>query len=559
MAIIKQKITIYLIITTFLFLIRMLLFINQYGGIEFDSGWNLGVAKNLSLRGIYASYTNTIVEEEKGSFPSIHGRFSVQDERGFIYFPAAVSIGPGYILPEALVLKILGQGFWQYRLWPIITFTALILVFFYLVYTLGGFLPLIVFQIWLWCIPQLYVNYSFEAFSESISLLYLLISILLIYKSDPYKRNGRLIFLSGLFLGLSISTKMISAITIVAFLPIALWEVYQRKSNMLVLSVRWLSFLLGVVSPIILFNLYQYFSIVSMFDPEGFVAIRRDFELNFRNNGSGIQSIGQLDWSFTGKKISLWSEIGIRLIPVYWLLFVLSPFILWRFLQKEKRILIALLYLSSISILGWFVFIAPTGWVRYAWIGIPQTMILSMISISYLTKIAYKKLGTILCILILITSMIFLIRFDKINPNFFLGQKDIDSWRANRYENGIQGLPSITIFSLSDQKDLLSFLEKNILEHDRIYYLDGFISPEVSTIFDKVLFSIRRFENLKLGNPDGGKSFLVFGPYQQRIESLVSQDYLENNITKYCKQVLFSNSSYKLCILKDTATGLLND
>src|SRR3990170_7616752 len=101
----KQGI-IYIIAIVSLFLLRSIFFAANYGGIEHDSGWYLGVARNLAQRGIYASYTNTIIPEEQGDYPSIHGRFSVQDENGYSYFPAGVTVGPGYIIPEAILLKI---------------------------------------------------------------------------------------------------------------------------------------------------------------------------------------------------------------------------------------------------------------------------------------------------------------------------------------------------------------------------------------------------------------------------------------------------------------------
>jgi len=130
----KHFLKIYLGLTVILFLARMVLFAGEFGGIEHDSGWYLGVARNLAERGIYASYTNTTTSGGVGAFPSIHGRFSVQDKNGFSYFPAGVTAGPGYIIPEAMIIKVFGFGWWQARAWPIITLGLLLAALFIFVY-----------------------------------------------------------------------------------------------------------------------------------------------------------------------------------------------------------------------------------------------------------------------------------------------------------------------------------------------------------------------------------------------------------------------------------------
>ncbi len=128
---------IFIVVSVIVFLLRVLFFAAPYGSVEHDSGWIMGVAKNLALRGIYASYTNTITEEGAGDFPSIHHRFSVQDENGYSYFPAGASVGPGYILPEAGIIRVFGSGWWQYRAWPLICYTGLLLLLFSLLGGLG--------------------------------------------------------------------------------------------------------------------------------------------------------------------------------------------------------------------------------------------------------------------------------------------------------------------------------------------------------------------------------------------------------------------------------------
>jgi hypothetical protein len=66
----KISIIITLILTTYQ-LIRVIAFVNIYGGVEHDSGWALGVARSLAERGIYTSMVSTIVD------PAVPGDLNV--------------------------------------------------------------------------------------------------------------------------------------------------------------------------------------------------------------------------------------------------------------------------------------------------------------------------------------------------------------------------------------------------------------------------------------------------------------------------------------------------
>src|SRR3990167_7690110 len=144
---VKKVNYIFVLLMVLPFLLRSVFFATHIGGVEHDSGWYLGVARNLAQRGIYASYTNTVTEAMKGTYPSIHGRVSVQDDNGFVYFPAGVTVGPGYIIPEALILKLFGYGWWQFRAWPLLAFMGLLILTFLIIWQVGGLLALILFQL----------------------------------------------------------------------------------------------------------------------------------------------------------------------------------------------------------------------------------------------------------------------------------------------------------------------------------------------------------------------------------------------------------------------------
>lgn len=226
----NKKISFYILFSTFLFLLRVILFAGSYGGVEHDSGWYLGVAKNLAENGKYASYTNTVAQDGVGAFPSIHGRFSVQDKQGYVYFPAGVTAGPGYIIPEATILKIFGNGWWQYRAWPLLIFSLLILSLFVVIYLTGGFISLLIFQIWLWAVPQFYIAYAFEAYSETIAFFFLFLSFIFYYFFQK-RKSFSFVILSGLFLSFSVLTKDLFLVPACAYIPLLAYELKISKGK----------------------------------------------------------------------------------------------------------------------------------------------------------------------------------------------------------------------------------------------------------------------------------------------------------------------------------------
>jgi len=553
----RRNILIYILIIVFIFLGRILLFAGTFGGVEHDSGWYLGVARNLAQRGIYASYTNTITESSPGAHPSLHGRFSVQDKDGFSYFPAGVTVGPGYIIPQALLLKIFGFDFWQYRLWPLLAFTGLLFILFLLVYRLGGIISLIIFQLWLWIVPQLYTAYAYEAYSEHIALFYLLLSFIFYYFSVTKSKFTYLIF-AGLFFSFSVLTKNLFLLAGVSFALSPFYELIARKYKLKTILARWSIFVISFLCPLILFEAYRFISLTSRFGYSGWAAINKDIEIVFRSAGSGIDnfSFSTLNWNFVLQKAMIWTDIGIKENFVVWILFFITPLFILRFLNAKGRLLFFLLFLSSTVSFAWFIFVSPTGWARHIWQGLVIGMMLLSIciGISFKKFLIKKNVERLFFAFLLSIFVLSLIRYDMINPEAILSQKTIERWRMNRYVRGLEGLPSTPILSLSDQKELISFFRNKIKEKDKVYYLGWFIMAEASPLVDKVFYSLNRYFYLNQQNPDGGASYAIMGPYQQGPWSLEPPTYVPDKVSELCKTVVFKNPSYLVCVLK---TGLL--
>lgn len=543
---------IYIVVMVIFFMARIIFFAETFGGIEHDSGWYLGVAKNLAHRGIYASYTNTIKEQGKGAYSSIHGRFSVQDENGYSYFPAGVTVGPGYVVPQAILLKIFGNGWWQYRLWPLLTFIFLIYLLFYTIWKIGGKISLLFFVVWFWAVPQLTMQFAYEAYSEHIALLFLFLSFLLYYFS--IKKNGNLfIFLSGLFLSFSFLTKNLFFVSAAGFLVPLLWEIWRNKKNIRYLFFRWSLFGIAFVLPIGLFELYRYLYLTSHFGYEGWVAVNKDIQIQFKTAGSGITDINfsNLDWTFILKKINIWLDVGVEYSFLVWIILSLSPFILFKYSPKRFKILIALIYASLLFSFLWYVFISTTGWARHTWQGIVLGMAIVSMSIGLILKTSLRNLNkSFVLVLTLIIVILTSLNYQIFDVNFFLNRQDINKWMNNRNIRGLQGFPSNPILSLEDQKGLIDFFKKNINEKDKVYYAGWFINAEASPLVNKVFYTLDRYFTLGQINPDGGNSYLILGPYQQGPWSFEPPDYVRNKTQELCEKQIFSNSSYSLCLLQ---------
>jgi len=547
---ISKYVNLYIFIVAVLFSLRVVMFSFSLGGIEMDSGWHLGVARNLAQRGIYASYTNTVTEEGRGAFPSIHSRYSIQDENGYVYFPAAISAGPGYVVPQALLMKLLGYDWWQFRLWPLMTFFGLLLLLFYFVYKLGGIIALLFLHVWLWLFPQIYISTASESYGEHIALFYLLLSFLIFTIKINTKRTSRLImFFSGLTFSLAVLTKFLAVFAISGYLLIFFFDFYYfikgtlPKKNML----SWLYWCLGFITPILMFDIYRYLFVMRTFGEKGWQAVRSDINLRFQREGSGLSDF-RFQPEFIVKKLNIWGKVGFKYPLLIWLPVMFYPLInIFKSLKKDLYLAV-LIYAATISGFLWYIMISPTGWTRHAYISLFLGMILIFSALkSFLQLMKFKKYVFFPLLIILFA---FLLNTGLTYSKFQLDQSKIIVWEKMRYANGIQGLPTNSIFSIKEQKQLSAYFKENITKEDRIYYLDGFLYSEVSAINDKVFYPYKRYINIKGLNPAGGRSYLLLGPYQKGRLSLVNETYIKDKVEPVCFITVYEEPSYTLCELK---------
>lgn len=526
----KNVIAVFILISSLIFVSRFVVFVaTQDAGIEHDSGWYLSVVRNLAQKGIYASSINTIgVSDKRGDHPSIHKRFSVQDEQGHSYFPAGVTVGPGFIFPEALIVKIFGVGWVQYRIWPFICFFLLMLSLFYSAHSLGGIVGLVAFQIWLWFYPQVWINQSFEAFSEQVALLYLLGGLILISKK---KSPLWMTICGGLLIGLSVQTKNLFFLAV----PLVVISFFLVKKNVRLT----LFFLLSVAAPTALFELYRFFCLTFHFDINSYIAINKDIYLTLKSGGSGLSIFSRKEpVLFIINKLVVWRHVGTSL------LFIIIPLAFLKNTYKSFPPLFSYLCVSCFSILGWYVALSQTGWFRHALPAIVIGMLL--IPSLYFRTIEWhskKKSYPILTVLLGV-FFVFLFSFMS-NPlahgEYFLTR---ELFSADKYvsTNSLQGPFFVPVFSRKDQNAVSAFISKSIPKQKRLCYEGWFLVAELPAIMNRVIFPLPR---CKTGD------ILVLGPYQRGRYSLVGESaYAASMVKNACSGTIYQNSSYLLCTIR---------
>jgi hypothetical protein len=138
-----------------------------------------------------------------------------------------------------------------------------------------------------------------------------------------------------------------------------------------------------------------------------------------------------------------------------------------------------------------------------------------------------------------------------------LPDSTINLWAKIRMARGIglNGFPANDLLSLQDQQQVVNYVNNDIKQQDRVYYIAGFLNAEISALSGKVFYPLQRYINLKQINPQGSDSFVIIGPYQQGFWALTPTTYLASAKKALCRKVEFQNPSYTVCSLKRIAVN----
>lgn len=522
---VSRIVLIYIVITSFFYLSRFVMFAHtQNVGIEHDSGWYLGVSRILAEKGMYASYTNTIADSEQpGAHPSIHGRYSVQDKEGYSYFPAGVTVGPGFIIPQAIVYYFFGVGDWQNRAVALLSFALLVPLLYWTTFRLGGIFALLLFQLWTWSFPQLFLNWAFEAYSEHLALLYMLSGYALLVKTQSHMRY----LFSGILIGLSVLTKQIYLIGFFPVIIFLLWKYLHTKPERRLLLIYSLYFALGFVMPVLLFELYRFFVLFSRFGIQGYVAINKDLYLTMKCCGSGVVQFleNPFPLGFMWHKLFTWNNVGLH--PVFILL--ITPILAMKLLHKNTSALYFLLICFFILYFGWFVVLSSTGFFRHAW---PSIIVGFMVCSSLVTIVKHGART-------LLVALAFFLFFVSPHSIWKLNLSNDSVNAIYTYQNKSSTPLFINFFLLRDQKNLKSFLEHKYI-NKRICYDETLLVAEMPVYLNRVFFPIQRCVM---------DDILIIGPYQKQL-LIRDETYLPKLLRDRCAKTIFENNSYTLCLIK---------
>ncbi|NLX98667.1 MAG: hypothetical protein GXY83_21110 [Rhodopirellula sp.] len=534
---------------------RYAVFASRQGGIEHDSGWYFGTARNLAERGIYASSTNVALSNEPiGRGTGCHNRPTVQDDEGFTYFPAGVTVGPGFIVPEALVLRLFGVGWWQYRLLPLSAMFCLLALLSALAYVRGGYGAVLLLQLWLWALPPLTFNFAYEAYSEHLALLYSLLAVCAYGYAFAAERQRALWVVAGLLLGLAYLTKSLFLISSAAVVLHVGWSIVgssaTRKKACLGLALIAAGFLL----PVMAFEIYRFAVLVNRFGLHGYFANTADYMLVFLSGGSGLGSDLQNRLEVARVKLGILKTIGLKIAVLAWPLATGATVFAFRNPQAAKmslrsRVVGTVLEVCAVKVmlvLTWFTFLTPSIFTRHAW----DALILIILLISIALATALRGLlpwrrRSLLAGLVLLLAVGNLTGFDyastEVSPR--LQYERVLRWYEPFYRP-LQSLAFSPVFQRDAQQEVVNFLQREVRDEDRIYYLGRFLVAELPPLTGRVFFLMDRYEWDR--RTRDGRAFVILGPYQigDRPWRIPDEASIDRLLTRYEDKIVFQNECY---------------
>ncbi len=545
-------------ILTLLQVIRLVTFISVYGGLGHDSGWVLGTARTLAKTGKYATMVSTIVDPSPGGHLNVYGRYKAQDEAGRVYF-SPDSIGPGSVIPNAIIIKLLGPGFWQYRTGPLLFFIIAFLLAAFLLYRVGGLLPVIITYLFLFFYPHLIIYLGYEALGEIYGLAYMLLAFVLFNAALQANKYRWLWFLGcGLAAGLMIATKAVGLLALsglVLVYGLSYWEKRMAFKEVIIVAAGWLL-------PTLIWELFQFFTLTLQFNFQTYQGYKEQLWQYFVSAGSGVNAKNTVSLAFMWEKLLVIKEIAspnqVISVLVFLLVFLSGPFLIWRFYKQVTRRNIIILFWSGWFITSlWFIILSENGWVRHDW----YALILGVFLLSLLTTYFWQHLNRSPKWIHRVTASfltgLLLIGFiGQINtPDFFTSQRLVERWYELRLAANHSRIPWV-IIPRAEQDAALNVL-RQLPPSAHLFYPGGFKSAEMAASSGRMIYSLERRSSVGQTEDD----VVLFGPdlvspWAKLMEKPMTYDErkfiidsVKERIKGECPQIIFENNYYIICSL----------
>lgn len=550
----RKQFAAYLLMTLLILyqLVRIVAFVDEYGSVEHDGGWFLGVSRSLAERGTYTSLTSTVVDPNSPAALNIDKQFTIQDPEGREYFFIGNTTGPGIVLPNAIILKIFGFGFWQSRLGPLIFFCLFLILATAMLYAIQGIVAVIVFHLYLFFFPQLYIFLGYEAFGEVPSMVYLLLSFMLFVRAiQAENQPSAWFFASGILAGLAINTRLA---TIIAFGGFAIiWLILFRQKKITFKNA--LTLIAGLLAVAALWQLYIFITLMRVSNFSAYLNhVWGRFEF-FQRSIKGITPVAEGMELFLLKAIIL-SEISY---PNLWVSLVLAlvtglgGVLLIRQLWADpaRRNMAILLWAAWLIYTLWFLNGPKNAWVRYYWYGlIWMAMLIGLMFAALIRQLSLKPgwfngAGSLFLGMLLVFSF-------STQPqaiHFFITPDLIEIWRQRQLATKDTYLPWI-IIPRAEQEQVAQFIA-NLPPEAHIYYPEGHKTAELSFLTNRIFYTLPR-RKLMGPHPD---DVLIIGPAiispwkkerQQRLDILETTH-------RECPAIVLETPNYIICAIGKTA------
>ncbi len=543
---------------------RLVVFVNVYGGIEYDSGWFLGVARSLAERGTYTTLVSTMADPQVAVGLDMNQEFfQIQDPEGRIYFFAEGTTGPTQVVPDALVLRLFGSGFWQLRAASLGFYVFFLLLCSWLLLRWGGFPALFLFHAFILLYPHLSVFLGYESLGEvPVAACVLLAYTLFATAAAAGARRKTWFLLSGLAAGLAILGKLI------ALIPLAslglLWLVLFLKSWPGRPKTTFFEALIvvgGAVALPLLWELTQLIAISRLFGFETYwqhAGQRFDLILNY---GSGLVTDQVHAWpDFFWYKLLLIGEIS-HPSPVFALstmavILLGGAFLIGYFrADPPAQNLVSLLWGGWLIHTVWFVTISENGWVRHTWVALILGILILSLLWSNLVRAARTARPAFLTAvaLTLLIGINFYSQRQAATP--FITESLVQDWYEQHLAAQQTRLPW-TIVPRADQEAVAAVLQQ-LPPAARIFYPGNIKSPEIAALTGRVFYPLVRRPLMSPSSADvvliGAALISPWTKFMEKpmipAERQVVHDSVMERIRQECPQAVFENDYYMICPL----------
>ena len=494
----KQIFVVLVMVTLIVYqLLRVIVFVNVYGGLEHDGGWLLGVARSLAERGAYTTMVSTIVDPTVRGGVNVDGKFNIQDEQGRIWFFTGNGIGPGSIAVDALFLKLFGVGFWQLHLGPLFFFSLYLILASLILLRVRGLGAAAPFHLYLFLYPTLSIFLGYEAMGEVPAMAYILLAFLLfaytVRKPAGGRRRWLWFFISGLAVGLAINTKLIALLSLGGVFVVWLKQVWQRRSGL----VEGLLLAGGALSVLALWELVH---LVILSRLAGFAMYRRHLQERIRfilDDGSGLGAQDHSGTQFLWDKALLFSEISHpnRVLALLALLLVAvgGLALIWLYRRDEARQnWVLLLWAGWLGNAAWFIGLAKTGWVRHAWFGLILAVMVICLIVGELVYRIRNRPGWGLAVAAVLVAGIILPGFvaQRQAATMFITDQLVESWHQEQLAAKYTKVPWM-IIPRAEQERVVDFLQR-LPPQARVFYPANAKAAEIAVLSGKIFYPLDR-------------------------------------------------------------------